>query len=107
MNDRRIRNHTHRAVLVLVLLLGLAGSSTTLGAEAPDALNYQGVLRDDDSNPRNGTFDMVFRFFDAPVGGSEILIGLISDHGSFCTPHGHITYVCAGAAQIPDFSRKC
>ena len=41
------------------------------------------------------------------AGGCKILIGLIGDHGSFCTTHGHITYVGAGAAQIADFSRKC
>ena len=44
------------------------------GAGAPNAVNYQGVLRDADGEPRDGSFDMRFRFFDADTLGSELLI---------------------------------
>ena len=34
-------------------------------AGVPERLNYQGVLRDADGDPQEGTFDMRFHFFDA------------------------------------------
>jgi len=43
-------------------------------AAPPALINYQGVLRDASGDPQNGTFDMVFRFFDAQLLGSEMLV---------------------------------
>jgi len=37
-------------------------------------MNYQGVLRDAADKPRTGTFDMVFRFFDAQTAGSVLIV---------------------------------
>jgi hypothetical protein len=46
-----------------------------LGAvEPPALLNYQAVLRDAAGAPLSGSYDMTFRFFDAPLGGNEILV---------------------------------
>ncbi|HKQ97668.1 MAG TPA: hypothetical protein VJV75_07330 [Candidatus Polarisedimenticolia bacterium] len=66
-----------RPVGSLVLVVGLlfeAGSAPALAADPPSTINYEGVLRDAADKPRNGTFDMVFRFFDAAAAGNEILV---------------------------------
>ncbi len=39
-------------------------------ASPPGRINYQGVLRDSSGNPLNGDFEMVFRFYNAPSGGT-------------------------------------
>src|SRR5437762_948889 len=57
------------------LVLAAAGFAFPVVAASPPALlNYQGVLRDASDKPRNGTFDMTFRFFDALLAGNEILV---------------------------------
>lgn len=49
-------------------------ATAPLGAAAPpDRINYQGVLRDASGNPLTGAYDMVFRLYDQPTGGNEIL----------------------------------
>jgi hypothetical protein len=60
-----------------VLTLTIVGSCTAaFPADPPVTVNYQGVLRDAADKPRNGTFDMVFRFHDAAAGGNEILLDI-------------------------------
>jgi len=61
------RTSIRTAALALLLVMG------GLAAAAPDRIHYQGVLRDAAGNPLDGDHDMVFRFFDAASGGSEIL----------------------------------
>lgn len=59
----------------LVAAIAFAASmSTVSAADPPTLVNYQGVLRDALDKPRAGTFDMVFRFYDAPTAGTEILV---------------------------------
>jgi hypothetical protein len=53
--------------MILVLSSGMA-----MADWPPPFVNYQGVLRDNLSNPLDGTYDMVFRFY--TDGGEEILI---------------------------------
>lgn len=49
-------------------------SATLMLASTPAGLvNYQGILRDSSDQPLSGTFDMVFRFYDAQSGGSLLL----------------------------------
>jgi len=57
----------------LLLLSALLFGLPAYAAGAPEGLNYQGVLRDADGEPREGTFDMRFRFFDADALGNELL----------------------------------
>ncbi|HET8948805.1 MAG TPA: hypothetical protein VFQ07_17635 [Candidatus Polarisedimenticolia bacterium] len=60
------------ALLLAALMLAVPG---TIGAvEPPALLNYQGVLRDAAGAPLSGSYDMVFRFFDAATSGNEILL---------------------------------
>lgn len=59
--------------LAVFLLFGVVFSA--LPADPPPALvNYQGVLRDENDQPRDGSFDMVFRFMTASAGGTEIMV---------------------------------
>jgi hypothetical protein len=55
-----------------VVLLALPGA--VLAATPPAMTNYQGVLRGPADEPLTGTYDMVFRFFDAETGGNEVLL---------------------------------
>jgi hypothetical protein len=59
-------------VLWGVVLLAMPG--VVVAANPPALTNYQGVLRGPADEPLTGTFDMVFRFFDAETAGNEILI---------------------------------
>jgi hypothetical protein len=59
---------------VLPLVLALFGVLSARAATPPALVNYQGVLRNAQDQPQNGTFDMTFRFFDAQSAGNEILI---------------------------------
>ena len=65
-----------RRIPMLLALLGTAAIAghAVFAADPPDRVNYQGVLRDAAGAPRNGAFDMTFRFFDASIGGNEILV---------------------------------
>jgi hypothetical protein len=61
---------------LLATLFGLVTLPSTMlfSATPPAVVNYQGVLRDATDKPLNGTHDMLFRFLDAPTGGTEIMI---------------------------------
>ena len=56
-----------------LVLAGLSGLALA-GSEPSPLINYQGVLRDADDRPLEGGRDMIFRFYDAPSGGSECLV---------------------------------
>ena len=58
----------------IALLISLMLAPAALAAGGSELLNYQGVLRDAGGNPRQGTFDMRFRLFDAQAAGNELLI---------------------------------
>jgi hypothetical protein len=58
--------------LLCVAVLGLCAGAWA--AIPPDAIHYQGVLRDAAGEPLDGTYDMVFRFWSAESGGEEILV---------------------------------
>jgi hypothetical protein len=55
-----MNNTTRWMVLAAMLSLVLPA----LAVDPPGLMNYQGVLRDDNDVPLDGTYDMVFRFFD-------------------------------------------
>ena len=58
----------------VLALIALTLALPAAAADGPNLLNYQGVLRDSAGAPRQGTFDMRFRFFDAATLGGELLI---------------------------------
>src|SRR5262245_44607832 len=54
-------------------LVLLVGSGLALAVvEPPDVINYQAVLRDAADHPVSGDFEMIFRFYDSDIGGSEL-----------------------------------
>jgi hypothetical protein len=61
-----------RWTIGITLLLAL--SAVSYAASPPPLINYQGVLRGAADEPLTGPYDMTFRFFDAEIGGAEILL---------------------------------
>jgi hypothetical protein len=66
----------------------------------PDAINYQGVLRNSSNEPLDGTYGMLFRFFSADSGGEEILVDA---HGTV-TVSGGLFNVQLGSGSVTDGS---
>ncbi|HPR63094.1 MAG TPA: hypothetical protein PK014_02635 [Thermoanaerobaculia bacterium] len=88
------------AFLILCSALILSAASTP-----PDTLSYQGVLRDDQGHPLDGTYDMVFSFFTLDTGGDEILIDehKVAGTGGVTVSAGFFT-VALGSGNILDGS---
>jgi hypothetical protein len=61
--------------LVLIVLTTAGFSTISFSAvEPPALLNYQGILRDSSDKPLDSSYEMIFLFFSADIGGDEILI---------------------------------
>jgi hypothetical protein len=60
--------------ITIYLAIFAAASLAFAQATPPDLVNFQGVLRDSADAPLDGPYNMVFRFFDDPAAGSEILV---------------------------------
>jgi len=89
----------------IVVLIALMASDPALAADAPALVNYQGVLRDAADKPRAGTFDMVFRFYDAPSAGNEILVDAhTGGGGNAVTVSGGLFNVQLGGGTVTDGS---
>jgi hypothetical protein len=93
-----------RGVLVAVLAFG-SNLSPAMAASPPPAVNYQGVLRDQNDVPLSGNYDMRFKFWDAATAGNEILI---DEHillaGGQVTVTGGLLNVALGSGNIVDGS---
>jgi hypothetical protein len=98
---RRGKNFT----LVMVTLVALLLGSTALFAQSapPELINYQGVLRDAAGAPRNGNFDMIFRFYDASSDGNLLLTDThaASGSGAVTVTGGLFTAALGGGALSP------
>jgi hypothetical protein len=84
----------------------LSSADVASGGSGPSPfVNYQGVLRDSSQAPLDGSFDMVFRFFDAPENGSEILIDehLAAGSGNVVVSGG-LFNVALGSGTVSDGS---
>ena len=100
--QRTIR--TRATALTCLLIAGsIAAAPSPMAAAPPDAVHYQAVLRDGDGNPRDGSFDMVFRFFDAEAGGNEILVDahLAAGSGDVTVSDG-LMAVALGSGEVSD-----
>lgn len=67
-----LKNGSFAAWILRGTLMAMPGS--LFAATPPALIHYQGVLRSADDAPLTGAFDMEFRFFDAEVGGNEVLV---------------------------------
>ncbi|HHN74340.1 MAG TPA: hypothetical protein ENK10_03845 [Acidobacteria bacterium] len=96
----------NRSKLTTILILGLAfGGFAALGATPPEAVNYQGVLRDAADKPLDGDYEMEFRFWNRKVGGDEILIDQhLAANGQAVTASGGLFSVELGTGQVLDGS---
>lgn len=92
-----------RPVMAVLALMIVAGFEPALALDPPDLLNYQGVLRDSSGVPLNGSFDMVFRFFEVPAGGTEVLVDehLSAGTGSVVVSDGLFS-VALGSGNVLD-----
>lgn len=59
--------------LTLLLCCLFAASNQLWGADPPEVIYYQGVLRSATDEPKTGPFNMSFRLFGAASGGTEVL----------------------------------
>ena len=78
---RTIQRSLASSAVILLSLCGLASAATP-----PGLLNYEGALRDNLDVPQTGTFDMVFRFYDAD-GGATCVGGTLLLCFRFCFCH--------------------
>jgi hypothetical protein len=87
-------------LVVAVLAMGPAAAATP-----PALVNYQGVLRNAQDVPQNGTFDIIFGFFDAPTGGDQILVDAhTGGGGSAVTVTDGLFSVMLGGGTVGDGS---
>ena len=92
----------NRLVFAIAFVLSV---SAGWAADPPTLVNYQGVLRDAADKPRAGTFDMVFRFYDAPSAGNEILVDAhTGGGGNAVTVTGGLFNVQLGGGTVTDGS---
>ena len=96
----------HSLKLQLVFAFVLAAGSVAASAAAPPSLiNYQGVLRDSQDHPLTGTYDIVFSFHDAQIGGNQLLVDTHSAAGgSAVTVTGGLFSVQLGGGTLTDGS---
>jgi hypothetical protein len=71
-------------IVVLILATWTAGLAR---AQAPNSINFTGMLLTPDGQPRNGTFPMTFRVFSVPAGGTALqaqtIAGVVVRQGQF------------------------
>ena len=60
-------------IALLGLLFVVLAFQSGMAATPPELVSYQGVLRSAAGAPLDGSYDMVFRFTDAPAGGVLLL----------------------------------
>ena len=95
---------TLQIICAMLVVFAAAGAATP-----PPHVNYQGVLRDmtpgNEDAPLDGTFDMVFRFFGAELGGDEILVDRhLTVNGQQVAVGGGLFNVRLGSGEILDGS---
>jgi len=89
-----------RRRMILLALVALGLMNHLLAEDPPELINYQGVLNNSEGTPLDGSFAMVFRFFNMAAGGDEILL---DTHGSVTASAGLFS-VELGGGTITDGS---
>lgn len=91
--------HRRLALVLVPLLWALAASAAT----PPSLMNYQGVLRDASDAPLDGSYDMVFHFYDASTAGNEILRDRhLTVNGQAVQVTGGLFSVAIGSGEVQD-----
>jgi hypothetical protein len=111
------RNSTHLFYLVIITMLAisLAGraevpgaAAQTTTAAAPSLISYQGILRNNEGRPLNGSYDVTFRIYNQVTDQvsqrlwEELHTGVTVRDGLFTVLLGNITSFNAGLFSDPD-----
>jgi len=83
------------------MILFVFSATALLASTPPGLVNYQGILRDSSDNPLSGTFDMVFRFYDASSGGSLLLTDAHFASGAVNVINGLFDVALGSGSLIP------
>ena len=90
------------SIFALALLLGLTVGSTALAAVgAPDTINYQGRLKDSDGVSLTGTYDFVFKLYDASSDGNLLATETEND---ISVTNGYFSVLLDFDGDIADFA---
>jgi hypothetical protein len=84
-----------------LMILFVFSTTVLLASTPPGLVNYQGVLRDSSDQPLSGTFDMVFRFYDASSGGSLLLTDAHFSAGAVNVINGLFDVALGSGSLIP------
>jgi hypothetical protein len=89
--------------LIAGLALAAAGCTFAAAAVPPDAVHYQGVLRGQDDEPLDGSYEMTFRFYDdATVDGSLLVDSHLAANGQAIVVSGGLFEVALGTGSVSD-----
>jgi len=98
--------------LLVFLVLGAIFTSAvvvsvTVPAEIPHEINYQGMLTDDEDNPLNGSYDILFKIYNHPSSGSmqwsETQTGVSVDNGLFSVALGSVTPILLSFYEVDQY----
>lgn len=84
-----------------LMILFVLSATVLLASTPPGLVNYQGILRDNSDQPISGTFDMVFRFYDAPSGGNLLLTDAYFAGGAVNVTNGLFDVALGSGSIIP------
>ncbi len=88
------------ATFCLALAVAVASPAAAAPPDPPERMSYQGILLDDQGQPRTGTVDLTLRIYDALVGGTKLYVetqlGVVLTDGVFSIELGP-----TGAATDP------
>lgn len=86
---------------IALALLAAASIPTSRAATPPGLVSYQGVLRSASGAPLNATYDMIFRFVDAPSGGTLLLTDYHTGPNGVVVTGGLFTAQLGGGTLAP------
>ncbi len=87
-----------KKVISIFLLMVLLIFSSTVFAEIPQLINFQGVLKDSANIPQTGTFSMTFSVYDDPTSGSILWT---ETQGSVLVNRGLFNVLLGSVSPIP------
>lgn len=87
--------------MLFTLLLFVFAVQTGQAATPPQLVSYQGVLRSASGAPLDGTYDMVFRFTSASVGGTVLLTDYHVGPNATVVDGGLFTVLLGGGTLLP------
>lgn len=90
----------NRRTLSTLLTLALA-IPAAVAATPPELISYQGVLRSADGAPLDGPYDLIFRFVDAPIGGTLLLTDYHTGPNAVLVDGGLFTALLGGGTLSP------